>query len=390
MQVQARGFLLLVSVGVVGALVAAACSDSSAPSIGATDDAGVDVVTTPEAAPPNEAGTPDASPSPSGPVTFSYRPSWKGVKTVEVVGAFGTATDWKSAFLTLADDGSGTFTGTAPALASGHYTYLFRVTGDEAAAAKADKLARYAIDPRDPAFVACPAASPTFSAHNSNPCSDLTVPQLVASPLLHVRGVVHSGGAPIAGYLIEIEREEPSSHHMFADRTTAGADGTFDLPVATGSYRLQVLHPTFYAMNDAQRTSPETFAAVRRTISSATPVTADVTLNPAEVAYEGYAAMTPRGATTLPTTFTFAVPAGTKARAAVYGPTPEIGDPWWVGPLGTATSDVFDGGFDTKQASDAGLKADAGYFWGTEQQYATPAGGVTWTAQSMVFPVQWP
>ena len=118
---------------------------------------------------------------------------------------------------------------------------------------------------------------------------------------------------------------------------------------------------------------------------------ADKTINAAEVSYGAYAAMTPRGSATLPTTFTFTVPAGAKARAAVYGPANQIGDPWWVAPYGTATSDGFDGGFNTGKAPDGGLKPDAGYFWGTEQAYAKPdAGGVGWTTQSMVFPIQWP
>jgi hypothetical protein len=155
---------------------------------------------------------------------------------------------------------------------------------------------------------------------------------------------------------------------MFVDRTTTGADGTFDLAVAAGTYRAQVLHPTFYAMTDAQRTSPESLAAVRRSISSAILIDADTTLNAAEVAYGGYAAMEPRGPATLPTTFTFSVAA----------------------PLGTTGSDAFDGGFDTMQASDAGLVPDARYAWGTEQQYPKADGGVSWTAQSMVLPIQWP
>lgn len=366
--------------------VAAACSDSasSIPPGNAGPEA------PPSPAPPASDGGAADSAAPR-PLTFSYRPSWKGVKTVEVLGAFGQATDWKKPFITLADDGSGTFTGTAPALANGHYAYLFRTVGDEAGgAAKADTLAHFIIDPTDSAFAPCPAGAPTYSAIVPNPCSDLTVPQPGGAALLHARGVVQSHGAPIAGYLVEIEREEPKSHHMLADRMTTGADGTFDLAVAAGTYRFQVLHPTFYAMTDAQRTGPETLAAVRRSLSSPMKIDADHTFNAAEVSYDGYAAMTPRGSATLPTTFTFAVPAGTKVRAAVYGPGAEIGDPWWVAPLGTTTSDEFDGGFNTSKAADGGLKPDASYSWGTEQQYAMPAGGVTWTAQSMVFPVQFP
>jgi hypothetical protein len=373
--------------------IAAACSDSSSSSSPAPtgDDGGVDAALA-DAAPLPDASTSETSTPPTT-VTFSYRPSWKGVATVEVLGAFGTATDWTQAFATLVNDGTGTFKAVSPALASGHYLYIFRVTGDEAGpAGKTDKLVRYAIDPSLSAFAACPMASPTFAKDAPNPCSDLAVPQTAAAPTFHQKGVVQSAGVPIGGYLVEIERNETSSHHQFADRTTTAADGTFDLSVAAGTYRFQVLHPTYYAMTDAQRTSPETLAAVRRTISSSAVVSTDRVFNAAEVAFDSYAAMTPRGDTTLPTTFTFAVPAGTKARAAVYGPGPEIGDPWWTAPFGLGTTDDFDGGFNTDKAPEAGLKPDASYSWGTEETYAMPAdgGGVSWTAQSMVFPVQFP
>jgi hypothetical protein len=342
-----------------------------------------------EASPGTEAGPPDAGPPQA--VTFSYTPSWKGVKTVEVYGAFGQGTDWTAPFVTLADAAAtGTFTATSPALPSGQYAYVFKVTGDEAAAMPS-KLVHYAVDPSLSAFVACPVGAPTYSKTVANPCSQLTIPAPAASAIAHVHGSVVSSGTPIAGYLVVIERDEPKSHHMFVDRMTTGADGTFDLAVAAGSYRAQVLHPTFYAMTDVQRTSPETLAAVRRTISSSIVIDADTTLEPAEVAYGGYAAMEPRGLATLPTTFTFTVAAGAKARAAVYGPGASIGDPWWVAPLGTTGTAVFDGGFDTAQANDAGLLPDAHYAWGTEQQYPKTAGArVSWTAQSMVFPIQWP
>ncbi len=373
--------------------VAAACSDDAASGpIPGADVVDVDAATDATLAtpPPNgEAAAPDAT-APTHAVTFSYRPSWKGVKSVEVLGAFGQATDWTQAFVTLTDDGTGTFTGSAPAVADGHHLYIFKVTGDEAAggAAKADIFDRLAIDPSNPAFVVCPEASPAYST-SGNPCSDLTVPQPAAAPAFHARGVVQSAGAPVAGYLVEIERNEPQAHHMFANRTTTKADGTFDLVVAPGTYRFEVLHPTYYKMTDAQRTSPETFAAVRRSISSEILIDADKMLNAAEVSYSGYAAMSPRGTATLPTSFAFTVADGAKARAAVYGPGNQIGDPWWVG---TATSNAFDGGFNTTKAPDGGaVKPAATYAWGTQQTYPKPDGGaLSWTAQSMVLPIQWP
>jgi hypothetical protein len=374
--------------GVTSIAVAAACSGSDA---GDPSAAPPMMPTSPPADPPSppamEGGALDATTPHTA--SFAFRPSWKGVTSVEVYGAFGQATDWKSPFLTLTDAGDGTFRGASGAIASGQYAYVFKITGDDAA--MPTTLARYGIDPANSSFVACPAEAPTYSKTVSNPCSLLSVPQAAPAATAHVRGHVVSSGTPIAGYLALIEREEPKSHHMFVDRTTTKADGSFDLVVAIGTYRVQVLHPTFYSKTDAQRTSPETFAAVRRTISTPILVGKDVTLDPAEVAYGGYAAMQPRGSTALPTMFMFAVPAGTKVRAAVYGPTNDVGDPFWAAPFGDATSDTFDGDFDTSAAKDAGIDGGARYFWGTEQQYAKPDGGVvSWTAQSMVFPIQWP
>jgi hypothetical protein len=50
------------------------------------------------------------------------------VTSVEVYGGFGQSTDWTMPFLTLTNDGSGTFTGSAT-LATGTYPYVFYVTG---------------------------------------------------------------------------------------------------------------------------------------------------------------------------------------------------------------------------------------------------------------------
>jgi hypothetical protein len=266
------------------------------------------------------------------------------------------------------------------------------VTGDEAGPLPT-KYVRYAVDPTMPSYAPCPAGSPIYAKSGPpNPCSEIVLPAGDAPALAHVRGHVVSGSAPAAGYLVMIEREESDTHHYFADRTTTGADGTYDLVVAPGTWRVSVLHPTFYSETDAQRTDPGSLAAVRRTMASALMVNGDVVLNPAQVAFAGYAAMAPEGSAELPTTFTFAISAGTKAHAAVYGPGKTVGDPFWTGPLGSATSNVFDGGFTTAAAGDAGLMPDAQYAWGTEEVHAKPADGgvVSWTAQSMVFPIQWP
>ncbi len=219
------------------------------------------------------------------------------------------------------------------------------------------------------------------------------MPQAAAPALVHVTGLVVFDAAPIAGYLVQLDREEKSSHHFFVNRVTTKNDGAFDLLAAPGSYRIQVLHPTFLSETDAQR-DPTTLAALRRNISTAFPiVSGTVTVPNAEVAFHTYASFAPVGdAGSLPTAFAFDT-SGVPARLDVYGTgmdggSPEIGDPWYASPFtknGTAT---FDGGFNTQQANQTSVALGERYFWGVEENVATDA-GVSWTAQSMVFDVKW-
>src|SRR5262249_2162926 len=161
------------------------------------------------------------------------------VTAVTVLGGFGQSTDWTQPFATLTNAGSGVFTATAQ-LPAGQYPYVFHVTGDAAAATPAT-YARYAIDPANPQFVACPQASPTYNMNNPNPCS-LPDTNAAAAQTFHVRGSVTVDGAATGtmGWLAVVERDETSSHHYFANRATIGADGTFDLVVAPGMYRVQI------------------------------------------------------------------------------------------------------------------------------------------------------
>ena len=388
-----RARLFFLGVPFLSLLVASACSSSSdlAPPVTGPDDGGaLDATST-----PLDAGTTDA-PSETGPslspLSFTYAPQWDGVVSVDVLGAFGQSADWMTPLVSLTKDSSGKFTGTSPALPVGTYTYLFQVTGDhDAAPAKRDTYARYAVDPTQASWAACPADSPTYSTSVMNPCSQITVPAAAATTMFHVHGVVDQGTAPVAGYLVMVERDEDTSHHEFVNRTTTGADGTYDLLVAAGTYRVQVLHPTYLSMTDAQRTDPGSLAAVRRLISTSITVAADTEVNAPDVSFTTYASMTPSGTATIPTTFTFAVPVGAKTHAEIYGPGNSIGDPWWNAPLGTDGSDVFDGTFNTPKADPGGLDHAKTYAWGVESDYPKPKNGtVSWTAQSMVFPIAWP
>jgi hypothetical protein len=331
-------------------------------------------------------GGADATPST---VTFRYTPSWSGVTAVTVIGGFGQASDFSATqpFATLKDDGTGTFTGSAT-LASGAYLYLFHVVGDSASSTPAT-YARYAVDPFA-SVDACPAQSPTYTAMSANPCSKLTVPAAGASPTaFHVRGVVRVDGQPAGGYLVQLDRNETGSHHFFVNRVTTKNDGTFDVTASAGSYRLQVLHPTYLSSTDVTR-DPISLQALRRAISSTFLLAADVTVSDPEVAFHEYAAFAPRDAGTLPTHFVFAGDGGgVSERLTVYGGTAnEIGDPWYASGVVTGGAADFDGGFDTKQAGLPSVKIGDRYFWGTETSVKVD-GGVSWTGQTMVFPITW-
>ncbi len=399
---------------VVGAVaLVTACGDATVPDRQeTTDDAGVDASTLPsssldasvqsdapatgDAATGTDGGT--GLTDGGGNVAFSYHPSWAGVTLVTVWGQFGSANDWQAPFLTLSSEGDGTFSGGAD-LPPGTYPYILQTTGDADGPDGGAATKRYVVDPTSAGLTACPAAAPTYQAGVMNPCSQLTVPSTGAAPLHHVTGAVTNAGTPVAGWIVQIERNESPYHHFFADRTTTGADGTFDLPVAPGGYQLFVENPAFLSGTDAEL-HPGELATYRRESSAAFAVARDMATTPPSVAYPAYGAMEPRSdAGVLPTTFTFTVPPlGT--RLAVYsGKAASVGDPWFTSDLVVdGGSAVFDGSFDTPQAGDAGApSAGDRYFWGVEDQLGLdgktrgggPDGGLQWTGQTMVFPVFW-
>jgi hypothetical protein len=154
-----------------------------------------------------------------------------------------------------------------------------------------------------------------------------------------------------------------------------------------------VLHPTFYKQTDAAR-DPLKNDALRRALSGPVMVSADTSYGSVDMKYDGYAAMQPTGdAGPLPTAFTFTLLSDANTtRFDLYGPGASIGDPWFASPPSTATTYLYDGGFNTPQAPpDAGgVASGKSYYWGTEQGLMHADGGVPWLGQSMVFPIQWP
>ncbi len=320
------------------------------------------------------------------PVTFSYKPGWPGATSVVVVGAFGTANDWKLPLVTLTAEGAGVFSGTVN-LPPGQYPYLFQVTGDADAKVPAAEK-RLIIDPSVTTFAACPAASPS-ATNPKNPCSLLTVPRGTADPVFHVRGTVHRDGTPVPGWLVLVERDEAGSHHFIANRADTEANGAYDFVVSAGSYRLQVLPPDDLKQTDAMR-QPATLLTVRRDLSSSFKVDADLTLDPAEVAFHDYDKMTPNAGTpqALPIALSFTLPMGlTSVRAAIYGEGNNIGDPWWDTPYGTQLTSIFDGKFTTMMATETMASSGKEYWWGVWADGPKGAAGVVWTQQSMVLPL---
>src|SRR5262249_44885852 len=152
---------------------------------------------TPDAAPDAPAPPPDAA---AATVTFSCTPGWDGVQSVDVIGGFGQATDWTAPLVSLSAS-NGTFSATAT-LPPGNYLYLCHVVGAPAAGAGATTASRSAIARASPVFAPCPPTSPTFSAAEPTPCSQLPVPADPPVTMFHIRGTVVRGGAAAGGYLV--------------------------------------------------------------------------------------------------------------------------------------------------------------------------------------------
>lgn len=322
-----------------------------------------------------------------GGVELSYTPGWPGVTSVTVIGSFGATDAWdpKKPYLTLKDDGSGTWKGSA-AIPEGKHPYLFVVNGD--AAGPAD-TSRYVLDPLRSVVVPCPAGSPTFSDSEVRPCSSLELPS-AADPVLHLTGSVLAGGVAAPGWHVELHREEDGQDHVFTNRFDSGADGAFDLPAAKGMYRVYVVHPTYYSQDDVQR-DPLALKALRRAYSSVIDLADDTAIDACEVAFDAYDTMAPVGAASLPVQLTFAIAADAKdGRASVYGTKDGAGtrvfDPWFSSEYGAQTTVEFDGTFNTSSADEATAVAGEAYFWGAWQRRSAGNGGL-WNGQSMVFPI---
>jgi hypothetical protein len=310
----------------------------------------------------------------AGQATLCYRPQWPGVTSVDVYVDRGNAGDWTTPFATLADHGDGTFQATA-ALANGTYPYLFRVHG-----AAADGLVpdgQYMLDQTNGAFVPAPANAPIKRS-----VSQLTVPQ-VASPVHHVRGTVVVAGAPQPCFSVRLdvgELRKPGgavlSEHYVANVVESRADGTFDLPVADGELMVNIKYPfeLFASYPD-----PAATPSVGVTRTGTTMAGADLVVDPADVAYDGYAQIAPAsGTATLPVDLAWSLVAGASQSAAAVIATNIAGnDPAYISTYGGATTTTWDGMFGNGMMA----KLDTTYWWGTWQKRGV------WTSESLLFPI---
>jgi hypothetical protein len=305
------------------------------------------------------------------------------VTSVEVYGGFGKGTDWTMPFLTLTNDGTGTFTGSAT-LANGSYPYIFRTHGG------VDGLVRtgsYFNDQENAQFAPAPAASPF---HRS--VSVVTVPQ-AAPALVHLRGSVVYQGLPESCFSVDLEAGEMiDAGHVVSEHGTANdaesrADGTFDFPVAANApYQVIVRFPFLLAAPDGGYPDVFTTPSVGITRTGLTAGSADVVLPAADIVYPlaDYQAMSPTGGSaTLPVTFDFTVLHGSAgAQASVIGTNIAGNDPAYASGYSMATSVLWDGGFGGNGGS---AQLGKTYYWGAWQERKLDGG--TWTEESLLFPI---
>jgi hypothetical protein len=333
--------------------------------------------------------SPNPCPAPaggSGKVSFCFRAQWAGVTSVDVIGGFGQSGDWSAAFLTLTNDGTGTFSGTT-SLVDGSYSYLFRVVGST------DHIftnTAYLLDQEATQFAHLPAAAPI---QRSGPI--VTVPQSTTLPTLHhMRGKVVYNGEPQPCFTVwadvgELYKDGGSvlSEQSTANYMESGPDGTFDFPIASGPVMAVVRYPFMLSGLDAGYPSdPSQIAAIGYGRTGTNLATSDVTLDPIEVSYPAgdYAKMVPTGGTaSLPVTFDYSVvPASVSASVAVIGTNIAGNDPLYWSAFGTSTSLTWDGGFGMGSAT-LGTK----YWWGTWQKRTLSDAGTDWSEESLLYPI---
>jgi hypothetical protein len=319
----------------------------------------------------------------AGKVTFCFRPSFAGVTSVQLYGGFGQAGDWNDPFLTLADDGSGTFVA-ATTLATGAYPYVFHVTGS------ADTLFKGTQsfpDQLNPSFVPAPSGD-----KSGRSASLVTVPLPATPPIYHLTGKVLFNGAPQPCYSVSVAAGElvtdmGTSEKSEANFIETGTDGSFDFPVAAGPFGITVRYPFFLAGANAAYPNPSVTPSLGYARTDSVTVSGDVAVAAIDMSYPDYARMMPAfgGSATLPVTFGLSViPGAGESSVAVIKTNIAGNDPAYWGPFGTASTSTWNGAF----GGSGNVVPGVTYYWGTWQRFDPKvAGGATWTAESLLFPI---
>lgn len=334
--------------------------------------------------------SPNACPPPSGTAgeaDFCFRAEWAGITGVDVyVGTTGQTSDWKNPATTLANDGSGRFTGKITSLADGSYPYLFRVHGS------VDGLVRdgtYLLDQENNAF-----SPPVNGAPIARSLSLVAVPQSTTPPpLRHFRGTVDYAGAPQSCFSVALEVGELTKdgggvlgEHSTANFTESASDGTFDFQVADGPVMAIVRYP-FGLIADGGYPNPFATPSVGYARTSTEVSGADLTLDPVDVSYSesDYAAMSPTsGDASLPVTFAYSVVNNSSAAwVAVISTNIAGNDPALATTPSMQTSYLWNGFFD----NDAGAALGTTYYWGTWQRRSPADAAAPWNEESLLFPI---
>jgi hypothetical protein len=339
--------------------------------------------------PPNPGPCPALSGA-AGKASFCFRAGWVGATSVDVYGGFGQATDWKMPFLSLMNDGTGTFTGTAN-VPNGNYPYMFRVKGSTDAimaydvAVKDLNKGQWMTDITNPSSVPAPIGAPVYiaGAAMQKVVSSVTVPQ-VAAPVHEIKGVLTFRGVPQPCYTVQVRTGAPRAYYSSASNfSETGADGTFHFFAADGAAFITVQYPFFGGPYPDLSTTP----VIGWGQTGATIAGADLTLDPLDifVDYSAFSPPTHSMSVALPVTFTYSLlPNAKNAALGVNIASDPGGDPLVkYGPYSTATSFTFDGA-----GTYGPVTAGKQYYWSLWQNLKpAQAGGTTWSEQSLNLPI---
>jgi hypothetical protein len=174
------------------------------------------------------------------------------------------------------------------------------------------------------------------------------------------------------------------SEHTTANYAESAADGTFDFTVAAGEQMIVLRYPFLLSGPNAPYPDPMSTPSIGYARTGYV-LSGDTTLDPVEVSYPDYAAMSPTTATaSLPVTFQFTlIPGSSGATPAVIKTNIPGNDPAWWLPYTTTTSITWDGGL---SGNGGQVVPGTQYYWGAWQKRGAD-GGTSWAEESLLFPI---